>query len=234
MSLNCEPGVSPTPEPAGRFTANSLIWPATGCTGAEICFVVQHRPLPEPRIANCSGRGRGAAAHADARHRPRAARDIGVGDDRAVRAVLRRPPHAGRLARVQERDVARVQADVRPRRALVGAAREHEVRRRLQRAAVRRQHRLLRTGDLRQRGERRGAGQQREERAAKDGRHDERDPTGAPARLSEWRRAPVRSRARASRACGAPRCGRGRRRRAPAGRPPRRRPSAARHPAARR
>ena len=57
MSLNCEPGVVPTPEPAGRLTANWLIWFGAGCTGADTCLVVQHSPPPELTIANRSGAG---------------------------------------------------------------------------------------------------------------------------------------------------------------------------------
>ena len=57
MSLNCEPWAVPTPEPAGRLTANWLTWFGAGCTGGETCFVVQQRPLPELTIANRSGAG---------------------------------------------------------------------------------------------------------------------------------------------------------------------------------
>ena len=48
---------SPTPEPAGRSTANSSIRPAVGWTGSETALVVQHSPLPELTIAKRSGAG---------------------------------------------------------------------------------------------------------------------------------------------------------------------------------
>ena len=47
----------PTPEPAGRLTANWVTWFGAGCSGGETCLVVQQRPLPELTIAKRSGAG---------------------------------------------------------------------------------------------------------------------------------------------------------------------------------
>ncbi len=142
MSLNCEPFCVPTPG-AGRQVDGELI----DLVGRRLHLIGELLGRTAETAARADDpeaqRRRlvaGADAHAD--HRAGPARHVGVGDDLAGRAVLRRPPHAGRLVGGDELDLPLVEADARPRRCIGCRPGQDEIRRRLQRAAVGGEHRL--------------------------------------------------------------------------------------------